>query len=849
MVLQASPEHARSERDKQEIAKKYKPGDSVLVSPEGSDADEEDRQLIDNVRQQSLAEVSRGHRRRASSGQAGETFSRRQTRSADNRERSDDERRSRHNNERIARRRAQQNVAMNAARAGVTVGPDSDPARRIEHQSSLRSLLSASDVADTTQDEIVRLIMEEGMLDGIDLSGLDQAQEEELSDRLVQIFLSRHPERSRRNSEQTERPSTSSQQHRRSRSHTTQSRSPGSSTTEAGRHPPVSRPHLLEATPTPLRHQRRASDETRRRRTSPTPVAPASTSETALRPAVRSASDMTNNRPSGSPSQPRTRESSAASISRRSTEPEGRTSDMWLAGSRDSPQTGRQVLASMETSSPSVMTPTERTRSSSNSGLPGVPAVDTPSPSSSAPNLPISTRRTAASRPTARQHPVRVPSTHYSEPSISCERCGKSDIQYSLHKRCPKCKDGDYHVCFHCYRMGQACPHYYGVGSIGEAVFKKQHHPAIRSVIEQPHALTSQRYRRPKESSLRGMSDGKQMTNKDPAIRLEDGMFCDVCQSAASNCFWQCGECNDGEWGYCRRCVNQGRCCNHSLLPIRRVLPTETATSPTEATPTGHATLPASLASPGSTSYQVLSFSTECDICKYPIAPSSTRFHCLRCNEGNYDVCTNCYLKLVASSKISKENGHSGWRRCLNGHRMIVVGYEDHEKGQRRAIVRDLVGGYTLKEEIPQPSSRTDSQASIASPELGTGDWSWKEGNTKRKKASRVRSTHADTATTTSSSSLPAPDSSSSPNVSQSPSSSGRRAAGPVFPPDGGLGLVLNASWSYFADDNCTDELSFPRGAEITEAENINDEWYWGYYAGHTGLFPGNHCVVVREVT
>ncbi|CRG83465.1 hypothetical protein PISL3812_00816 [Talaromyces islandicus] len=772
MVLQANPEHARSEQDKQEIAKKYKPGDSVLVSPEGSDADDEDRQLIDNVRQQSLAEVSRAHRRRASSGQAGETFSRRQTRSADNRERSDDERRSRHNNERITRRRAQQNVAMNAARAGITVGPDNDPARRIEHQSSLRSLLSASDVADTTQDEIVRLIMEEGMLDGIDLNGLDQAQEEELSDRLVQIFLSRHPERSRRGSEHTERPSAPSQQHRRSRSHTAQSRSPGSSTADAGRHPPVSRPHLLEANPTPLRHQRRASDETRRRRTSPTPVGPASTSETALRPAVRSSSDMTNNRPSVSLSQSRNRESSAASISRRSTEPESRPSDTWLSGTRDGsqqPQTARQALASLETSSPSAMAPTPRARSSSNGGLPGVPAIDTPGPSSSAPNLPLSTRRTAASRPTARQHPVRVPSTHYSEPSISY----------------------------------QGCPHYYGVGSIGEAIFNKRHHPATRSVAEQPHVLTSQRYKKPKEASLRGISDGKRMTNEDPAIRLEDGMFCDVCHSAASNCFWQC------------------------------------VTSPTEATSTGLATVPASLTSPGSTAYQVLAFSTECDICKYPIAPSSTRFHCLRCNEGNYDVCTNCYLKLVATGKISKENGHSGWRRCLNGHRMIVVGYEDHERGQRRAIVRDLVGGYTLKEESPQPSSRSDSQASVASPDLGVGDWSWKEGNTKRKKASRIRTSHTDT-------SSPAPDSS-SPNTSQSPSS--RRAPGPAFPPDGGLGLVLCASWSYFADENCTDELSFPRGAQITEAENINDEWYWGYYAGHTGLFPSNHCVLVREVT
>ncbi|KAH8690121.1 SH3 domain protein [Talaromyces proteolyticus] len=845
MVLKVNPGHARSAQDKEEIAKKYKPGDSVLVSPpNASESDEEDRRLIENVRELSLSEVSASHRRRASSSQAGDTFHRRQARSADNRDRSDDERRGRHDNDPTTRRQAQHHVARTAASTGTTIGSATDPARRIEHQSSLRSLLSASDVGDTTQEEIVRLIMEEGLLDGIDLRGLDQAQEEELSDGLVQIFLSRHPERShpqRRSSDQTERPAPSSQ-HRRSRSHTTQSsRSPSAVPTESGRRPPVSRPHLLEATETPLRHQRRASDETRRRRTSPTPVAAASTSETALRPATRSSSDMTNQRSSAPRSQPRTRESSATSISRRATEPEGRASELWLTGTRESPQsqTGRQILGSLETNSPTVSTPTDRTPSASNAALPGVSTNDTPSPSTSLPNLPASVRRPATSRPAPpRQHPVRVPSTHYTEPSLSCERCGISDIQYKLHKRCHKCKNGNFHVCLHCYRVGSGCPYYNTVSSTREEVYKDQHHPANRSPEEQPHVLNSQKYRKPKESSLRGTSDWKQITNENPASRLEDGMFCDICQSATNNCFWQCSECNEGEWGYCRRCVNQGRCCSHPLLPVRRILSTEAATSPTEATPTGLISVPPSLSSPESTAYQVLSFSTECDICKYPIAPSSTRFHCLKCNEGNYDVCTNCYLKLVASGKISKENGHNGWRRCLNSHRMIVVGYEDHEKGQRRRVVRDIVGGYTLKEETPQVSSRTDSSNSVASPDLGNGDWSWKEGNTKRKKASRARTSHAGTSSPTTDSG--------SPTTTQS---SGRRVTGSVFPPDGGYGLVLRAEWPYFAEENCTDELSFPKGAEISEAENINDEWYWGYYAGHTGLFPGNYCTPVREVT
>jgi hypothetical protein len=30
--------------------------------------------------------------------------------------------------------------------------------------------------------------------------------------------------------------------------------------------------------------------------------------------------------------------------------------------------------------------------------------------------------------------------------------------------------------------------------------------------------------------------------------------------------------------------------------------------------------------------------------------------------------------------------------------------------------------------------------------------------------------------------------------------------------------------------------------------ENINDDWFWGCYAGRTGLFPGKHVRLMREV-
>jgi hypothetical protein len=184
---------------------------------------------------------------------------------------------------------------------------------------------------------------------------------------------------------------------------------------------------------------------------------------------------------------------------------------------------------------------------------------------------------------------------------------------------------------------------------------------------------------------------------------------------------------------------------------------------------------------------------------------------------------------------------------------MIVVGFEDREEGQRRVVVRDLVGGRALKDEhvaqsqLQSPTSSPAIGGPVASPELGTGDWSWKDGPERRKKASRLRGGPVPTISTTGST-VSASDPSDPCHSSATTTPIQGIPPFRRFPPDGGVGLVVHALWSWYPEEEVEDELVFPRGAHITEAENINDDWFWGCYAGRTGLFPGSHVEVVREV-
>lgn len=219
--------------------------------------------------------------------------------------------------------------------------------------------------------------------------------------------------------------------------------------------------------------------------------------------------------------------------------------------------------------------------------------------------------------------------------------------------------------------------------------------------------------------------------------------------------------------------------------------------------------------------FKPLTFSTRCDICHYPIQPSSTRYHCFSCvskvpntQPGDYDICTTCYPKLITSRRISAENGNNGWRRCLLGHRMVIVGFDDSRYGQRRLIVQDLVGGRGLRQE---PISIQDHSGG----ELQK--WSWGD-----KKHSLDKLVTKDVMRT-------------------APTSAEGMVIQSGFPPDGGLGMKCLANWSWYPTEGADDELLFPKGSELRECVNVNTDWFHGAYMGKMGLFPGNYVRILDK--
>ncbi|KAF7864153.1 uncharacterized protein EAF02_010121 [Botrytis sinoallii] len=103
-------------------------------------------------------------------------------------------------------------------------------ARQIEHQSSLRSLISSSDIdSREMEEEILRQIREEGLLDGIDLENIDVNQEDQISERIAEAFRRRQEERSRPDlSRRSERDTADRRR-----------RSPRASLTDSGREKPL----------------------------------------------------------------------------------------------------------------------------------------------------------------------------------------------------------------------------------------------------------------------------------------------------------------------------------------------------------------------------------------------------------------------------------------------------------------------------------------------------------------------------------------------------------------------------------------------------------------------------------
>ena len=234
-----------------------------------------------------------------------------------------------------------------------------------------------------------------------------------------------------------------------------------------------------------------------------------------------------------------------------------------------------------------------------------------------------------------------------SKPHLSCERCGISTIAFELDMRC---KDGNHDLCLRYWRLGLGCLDWYGFGQSVMARWDRAVGAEAGESSERPlpHFFTGRRYRcvtmREPPTGHFGDADliAKSDLNRD--LQLQSGFFCSNCSAFAQDSLLVYDICNDGELGCCVLCVTQGRCCYYPLLPV--CLPFTSSMD----TRLSHTTQKVSH----------LRMATHCKTCASLIPPSTIRFHCPPCDEGDYDVCSACYIELVKSGQVSEANGPQG---------------------------------------------------------------------------------------------------------------------------------------------------------------------------------------------
>ncbi|KAI0902318.1 hypothetical protein F4806DRAFT_446551 [Annulohypoxylon nitens] len=866
MFLAANPDKARAEEEKEEMRQKYKPGDNVLPrvrvpykSPEERRLEEMERQMLEEARQLSLhdagvdaAESSRAGRYRdynRSEDRRGRSDrdSSRETRRRDthDRARRDDEHRRRVDSTGMLQpdlssdeRRRHRSESQHRSRESSQIRR-----RQVEHQSSIRSLISSSNVdfrdIEREIEEFARQIQEEGLLDGLDLDNIDLAQNDDLSRKITEAYRRRQRERARAHqpthqprmsdpviashrSEQvspaprplladasrpSSRPRSSSAT---SRPHTSQSQVDDRS------RPPITSTHLEVRADPERRHRRRTSSGARsatdpvRPRTAETNPAARSQTDLVSRPQT---SDPSSRRPSISESRSTSMPTSASAVQLTSTTLVSDTRP------RDLSFSGRASAAQV----PSAPSPEIQ---SDDSGKERPKRTRRPSSLVVAPQSPLPSLGLISSS-THQTHHQRTRSQYYQEPSITCSRCRRPHIEYELHYNCSKCANGQWNICLSCYRSGKGCNHWFG---FGYAAFKNWDRARAddHEDLEPPHMLTTCRYRQPKYAP--GGAEGRRtVTTDDPANRLESGMFCARCFAWSNECFWRCESCNEGDWGFCNNCVNTGKCCTHPLLPLTYVAPASGPQTPPTSPripkrPRG-ATLFTGQNAINLGSFKALTFTMTCEICREAILPHHRRYHCPECTstaypdaqKGEYEICVDCYASAVHNKRISDENGHAGWRRCLKGHRMGIVGFTEGSLGQRRSIFRDIVGGRNLRMESYEGTISPGEEESRRG-ESHLQRWSWKTENGSRLEKF-VAADVADTA----------------PSLGTE-----------LFPPDGGAGLKAIARWSWYPKAGTVDELLFPKGSEVREVEDVNGEWLFGSYMGAEGLFPAPYVRIIE---
>ncbi len=1006
MFLTAHPDRGRSDEEKLEVEAKYKPGDDVLPKIDAREKttrerrmEDEDRRLVHQVQAESLREVGvetpeerRERRRRreerarlaarstmeressrdtsldrvmviresrrrgaaeSSGGEAREGRRRRMERQEGSTTSLPTVHPGPAREDRETRRRRERSAEEAAARRQDQIQRRNDEAnrtaaRQIEHQSSLRSLIGSSDVdTQEVEEEILRQIRDEGLLDGIDVENIDADQESHMSQRIAEAFRRRREEltatvplsaaaqfrtRERSASTRAERRSEPANQsparlpshypprteHRRAHARSLSStRQPDEVRRLGPRTGSHLQPHSSDEGST-RRRSRETSRHSRRSATSPTPSA--SPNIRAMRRSQTEITDHSSGRPAEVARARPSAEAPATSEPTPGVLPSSASmadvvSELAASQRRRQPSSlpprsqPTRIAAELEDwASPTELDASARPylrnhsqsnavemeaphqgharATSQNSVVHNVAAVpSTPTQPSShlepysilEPVTPPTTALhssaieramslSAASRPTSSSS---AGSNHrnlarYPEPSISCNRCRKQHIEYRLHYSCSICLNGTYNLCLSCYRRGLGCLHWFGFGDAAFSKFSKMRELGqLGPNPEPPHMLYAERYVPP--TMIPGGAEGRRtLTTEDPVKRLQSGAFCAGCEAWANECFWRCDICNEGDWGFCNSCVNRGQCCSHALLPLLYAPDDKPGSSAAGASSAGtigaaiedevrspvyahppptHASLLQRSNAAGYGAFKPLSFKCLCDICHLPIQPQAPRYHCYECSSaltdgqvnrevGDYDICDPCYRGLVQKRRISAENGHQGWRRCLRGHRMVVLAFEDLQGGQRRVVLRDLVGGWELAMEnvrLPQsPATMSPPLGSASTGGVEVHKWSWAPGT----KARLVSSDVAVPVTLHTWSALQA-----IPGLTND------------FPLDGGSGMCAVAMWSWWPSENEREgegELAFPRGAQVGECVDVNTDWFFGSYMGRKGLFPAPYVRVLK---
>ncbi|PHH62155.1 hypothetical protein CDD81_7529 [Ophiocordyceps australis] len=820
MFVTANPSKARSAKDKEEMARKYLPGDRILpkgpkldvheVKSEQDGDDHHEAHILGQVQGMTLQEVPAAMvqplvpggriegRAREDTGRLGSNNSP-DARPGSRRRRADQGRQASHSRG--------TDDAERQDRAQSQTGQQ----RQVEHQSSIRSLIGSQDVAerdfDREVEEFARQIQEDGLLDGLDLDNIDLSRDDELSRRITEAYRRRQRDRLRAEPPARRAGPGSNSPARLPAESESRARAQGRQSRSSSRYRPASRSRQnderrrppLATTGAETRDPPRNRDRTRTSSGTDATVETGLATRTQAEPgqrsqpeaAQRTQSDAMSRASSWGPPTPRTESSEHLASS---------SALVVQSCGEASPRSTDGTKASLASRTPPLPSPPSSARAHRPSDLVIVHSVAS-SPKTS---------------PTSAGHQRTRPQL-YAEPSITCSRCNKAHIEYELHFNCAVCSAGQWNICLYCYRAGKGCLYWFGFGyGAWDKWNKARQHDETLAL---PHMLTASRYLPP--PSTPGGADGrKTLTIDDPRTRLETGTFCAKCLAWTNQCYWRCDICNEGDWGYCNDCVNQGWSCSHLLLPLAHeallLSPSQARTprSPGRPRSAGLFTGPqASNIGP----FKPLMFRSRCDVCQEQLSPHTVRYHCFSCasgllpdaSAGDYDVCTPCYANLVAHGRISPDNGHLGWRRCLKGHRMALVGFVDGKVGQWRFVERDLVGGRGLHAE-PLETTGPPGQA-------GLQVWSWRQGEERRDRFVTLDVSAMAPASTC------------------------------AFPPDGGSGMRAQARWAWFPHPGAHDELLFPKGAEICEIEDVNGDWFFGTYMGERGLFPAPYVRILES--